>query len=223
MIKFRRLDNKGAVSPLLLALMAVTLLFLGSLVFGLMQMGKAKDFQNNFDKKVATELNVQSAKIAEQKQAEFDEKEKAPFKFWTSSTQFGSIKIGFPKTWSNYIDIKDGSTGSGSIDFYAHPDYVPSTGTKDQKYALRMVLKDDNYSSILDKYKRSSEEGDLEISTIQIGGVSGIKVKGQIAQKTTGEMVIFQIREKVLTVWTESVDYQGDFENIILKQLSFIP
>ncbi len=225
MFRFKKLDNRGSVSPLILVSVALGVLLLGSLIFGFGQMGKVGDYKTNMQSKVDEEVKKQSDLIAQNKQAEFDEKEKAPYKFWTSPTQYGSIRIGFPKTWSSYINL-DTSSSAGSrssIDFYAHPDYVPATNTKDQRYALRMTLQNDDYNKILDGYRRDSSKNGTKISTIQNSGVSGIKVEGLIDNKVTGTVAIFQIREKVLTIWTESVDYQPDFENIVLKNLSFIP
>ncbi|MDQ5913815.1 MAG: hypothetical protein QG623_434 [Patescibacteria group bacterium] len=222
MIKFKKLDNNGAVSPLLLGLVAVSLMLIGALVFGLGKMSEANDYKNNFDQKVGAEVQEQSQLIAEQKQAEFDEKEKAPFSFWTSPTQYGSIKVGFPKTWSYYLDLDQEASGSNPINLYAHPDYVPAVSNT-QKYALRLTLTADDYNKILDGYRRKSDKEGLKIGTIQVSNVSGIKVKGLLTKDISGTLVVFPIRDKVLTVWTESNDFEPDFENIILKNLSFIP
>lgn len=222
MLKIKKLDNQGAVSPLLLGLIAVGVLFLIALFFGLSQMSKVSDYKNNMDQKVAEEVQKQSTKIAEEKQAEFDEKEKAPYKFWTSPTQFGSVKVGFPKTWSFYLDLAEASSSRSAIQLYAHPDYVPKI-SNEQRYALRLSLQMDDYNDVLDDYRRESERGTLEIGTVQVSNVSGIKVKGLIDNKVNGTLVVFPIRDKVLKVWTESTDYEADFENIVLKNISFIP
>jgi len=221
MVKFRKMDTQGAVNPLLLGLIATVLLLIGSLVFGLGKMSEANDYKNNFEQKVSVEVQEESKLIAEQKQAEFDEKEKAPYKFWTSPTQFGSIKIGFPKTWSHYLAL-DQTSGSTPIDLFAHPDYVPEI-SNDQKYALRLTLTNDDYNTVLDNYRRKSDKEGLKIGTIQISNVSGIKVQGLLTKQVSGTLVVFPIRDKVLTVWTESNDFEPDFENIVLKNLSFIP
>lgn len=221
MVKFKKMNDNGGVSPLLLGLIAVSLLLLVSLIFGLGKMSEANDYKNNFDQKVGTKVQEQSKLIAEQKQAEFDEKEKAPYTFWTSPTQFGSIKVGFPKTWSYYLDL-DQSNGSSPVNLYAHPDYVPKIDS-DQKYALRLTLTEDDYNKVLDGYRKKSEKEGLKIGTIQISNVSGIKVQGLLTKKISGTLVVFPIRDKVLTVWTESNDFEPDFENIVLKNLSFIP
>jgi len=222
MVKFKKLDSEGAANPLLLGLIACGVLLLVALIFGFSQMSKANDYKNNVDEKVAEEVSKQSKLIAEQKQAEFDEKEKAPYKFWTSPTQYGSIKVGFPKTWSYYLALNE-SNGSGEvINLYAYPDYVPEV-SRDTKYALRMTLETADYNSVLDDYRQKSAKDGLEISTVQVSNVSGIKIRGAIEKDVSGTLVVFPIRDKVLTVWTESKDYESDFENIVLKNLSFIP
>ncbi len=223
MKKYRKLDNAGAVSPLLLGLVAVILMFIIALFYGLNQKSKVSDYELNLGKKVATEVEAQKKLISDQKQAEFDEREKAPYKFWTSPTQYGSIKVGFPKTWSYYLSLSDvGGGGDKEVDLYAHPDYVPGLASE-SKYALRLTLESTDYNQALEQYRRDSEEKKLSISTIQNSNVSGVKIRGSIGDEVNGTMVIFPIRDKVLSVWTESPDYEADFENIVLKNLSFIP
>lgn len=222
MIKFKKLDNNGAANPLLLGLIACGILFVVSLVFGISQMAKVSDYKKNLDSKVSEEVAEQTKVIAEQKQAEFDEKEKAPYKFWTSPTQYGSIKVGFPKTWSYYLALDEVTSSGEVVNLYAYPDYVPEI-SRDTKYALRMTLETEDYNSVLDSYRKKSTQDGLEISTVQVSNVSGIRVRGALQKDVSGTLVVFPIRDKVLTVWTESKDYESDFENIVLKNLSFIP
>lgn len=222
MFKVKKLNNTGSANPLLLGLIACVILLVISLIFGLGQMSKANDYKNNFDSKVGEEVAKQSKVIAEQKQAEFDEKEKAPYKFWTSPTQYGSVKVGFPKTWSYYLSLNEASSSGRAIDLYAYPDYVPELSNS-TKYALRTTLETADYNEVLDGYRKKSAQDKLEISTIQVSNVSGIKIKGALKKDVSGTLAVFPIRDKVLTVWTESKDFEADFENIILKNLSFIP
>lgn len=222
MLKLKKLNNDGAVSPLLPALILATVLFVGTLVFAIGRNSEVNDYKQNMDEKVAAKVAEESKLIDEQKQAEFDEKEKAPYTFWQSPTQYGSIKVGFPKTWSYYLALDQAAGSRDPIDLYAHPDYVPEI-SKDERYALRITLTSDDYNKVLDEYRKKSEKEGLQIGTVQVSNVSGIKVRGNIEKEISGTMVVFPIRDKVLKVWTESQDYESDFDNIILKNLSFIP
>jgi hypothetical protein len=222
MIKLRKLDSSGGVNPILLALIAVTLMFFGSLIFGIGKASEASDYKNNVDQKVSAGVEEQSQLISEQKQAEFDEKEKAPYTIWTSPTQYGSVKLGFPKTWSYYLALDQDSNSQQPINLYAHPNYVPAV-SKDQRYALRLTLETEDYNKVLDDYRKKSEREGLQIGTLQVSNVSGIKAKGLIDRDVSGTVVVFPIRDKVLRIWTESRDYEPDFESIVLKNLSFIP
>ena len=89
MFRFKKLDNRGSVSPLILVSVALGVLLLGSLIFGFGQMGKVGDYKTNMQSKVDEEVKKQSDLIAQNKQAEFDEKEKAPYKFWTTHDGIG--------------------------------------------------------------------------------------------------------------------------------------
>lgn len=222
MIKLKKLNSDGSMSPLLPALILATVLFVGTLVFAIGRNSEVSDYKNNMDEKVAAKVTEETKLISEQKQAEFDEKEKAPYAFWTSPTQYGSIKVGFPKTWSYYLALDQAAGSRDPIDLYAHPDYVPEI-SKNERYALRLSLTSDDYNKVLDEYRRKSEKEGLKIGTVQISNVSGIKVRGNLEKDVSGTMVVFPIRDKVLRVWTESQDYEADFDGIILKNLSFIP
>jgi hypothetical protein len=221
-LNLKKLDNKGAANPLLLGLIAVSILFVIALIFAVSQMSKVSDYEKNLEEKVAVQVAEEAKVIEDEKQAEFDEREKAPYKFWTSPTQYGSIKVGFPKTWSYYLSLDESAGASTAVNLYAYPDYVPEI-SRDQRYALRMTLETADYNRILDGYRKDSERTGLEIGTVQISNVSGIKIRGLIERDVSGTLVVFPIRDKVLTVWTESRDYESDFENIVLKNLSFIP
>ncbi len=222
MIKIKKLNNVGAVSPLLPALILATVLFVGALVFAVGKSSEVKDYKQNMDEKVSVKVAEEAKLIAEQKQAEFDEKEKAPYTFWTSPTQYGSVKVGFPKTWSYYLVLDQAAGARDPIDLYAHPDYVPEI-SNNERYALRLSLTSEDYNKVLDGYRNKSEKEGLKIGTVQISNVSGIKVRGNIEKDISGTMVVFPIRDKVLKVWTESQDYEADFDGIVLKNLSFIP
>jgi hypothetical protein len=63
----------------------------------------------------------------------------------------------------------------------------------------------------------------ITISPYQVSGVSGARIDGEINKGQDGSLVVLPVRDKVLYVWTEDKTYIADFNNIVLKNLSFIP
>jgi len=55
----------------------------------------------------------------------------------------------------------------------------------------------------------------------------GTRLDGAINQTQTGaqngSLVVIKIRDKTLKIYTESTDFVGDFNNVILSNLTFVP
>jgi hypothetical protein len=57
----------------------------------------------------------------------------------------------------------------------------------------------------------------------KVPGVVGIRVDGEVVTGKNGSMIILPLRDKTLKIWTESPQFVGDFNNIIIPNLSFVP
>jgi hypothetical protein len=123
----------------------------------------------------------------------------------------------YPKTWSAYV--RQGSGGT-DLDFYAHPKFVPSDNVN---YALRMSVVNREFSNEIKSYDSQVKQGDLKAGSVKVSGVKGVRLDGFLKKDQEGSMVIFPLRDKTLRVWTENKEYRGDFNNTVLKKLSFIP
>jgi hypothetical protein len=53
--------------------------------------------------------------------------------------------------------------------------------------------------------------------------VKGVRLEGFLEKDKEGIMVMFPLRDKTLRIWTESKEFSGDFNNIVIKKLSFSP
>ena len=90
-------------------------------------------------------------------------------------------------------------------------------------YALRMSILSRAFSNELKSYDSIVKKGDLNASAIRASGVTGTRLDGFLEKDKEGSMVIFPLRDKTLKIWTESKDYRSDFDNIVLKNLTFSP
>lgn len=213
--KLNKLNQDGTMNPLVIPLIISVVLIIVSSVLAVMYYSKfieQRDAnQPTIDSAVATAEILQKGKL----EAEFTEREKVPTKNFITPSELGSVNLQFPKTWSSYV-IK----GSGTLEYYGHPNYVPS---KDVNYALRASVVDKDFAAELRTYDALVKKGELKATAVKASGVTGTRLDGFLKKDQEGSIVLFPLRDKVLKVWTESKDFRGDFDNIVLKNLTFIP
>ncbi len=214
-----KLNERGAINPLLLPFVATMALALGFGVFGVWAYSSYNDQKSNVDAIVAVEV----VKAEQNKETEltkkFNEEQKNPNKAYKSPSALGSVKIVYPKSWSAYVQAQE--TGSVKLEGYFHPGIVPSTDSK-VLYATRVSLSRSDYTRELSNYQRAVEDGDLRAKAITISGAKGTRLDGLIKRDVTGAIVLLPLRDKTLMIWTESTDYMADFNKIISK-LTYSP
>jgi hypothetical protein len=213
--------KKGGFGVIITLILTILLLF-GAIAFGLWAYMSMQDYKVNSDKKVAAAVVVANKKTSDEKDKEYVEKEKSPYKEYLGPATFGSVKIVYPKTWSAYIDEKNSSP---YVDGFWHPNFVPSTATG-TAYALRMQVLSSPYDQVIKAFDSKVKSGDVKLSPYRaplVPGVLGSRVDGQITKGQKDSMVIFPLRDKTLQVWTESDQFLGDFNNTVLANLTFSP
>lgn len=210
-----KLNQKGIINPLLIPLiLAVIVLLVGS-GLSVYYYSKYVEQRDNNQPFIDAAVVVAEEKLQEKLQTEFTEREKQPNKIYTSPSEFGSVRLQFPKTWSSYVEAE-----GASLEYYGHPNFVPSQGVN---YALRMSVVTKQFANEVKSYDNEVKKGDLRASAIQVSGTTGTRLDGMLKKDQQGVMVIFPLRDKTLKVWTENNDFKGDFDNIVLKGLTFIP
>lgn len=213
----KKLNQDGSINPFIIPFVLAALVAIGLGVMTIKYYGDYVDQRDRNQPKI--EAAVDKAKGDQKKQldAEFEEREKQPYKTFTAPSSYGSVRLTFPKTWSAYVE-----TGKGNVQygFYSHPNFVPSEGVA---YALRMSVVDRQFAQEVDNYDRQIEKNELKTKSIRVSGVTGARLDGFLEKDLEGSMVIFPLRDKTLRVWTESTERRKDFDNIIVKNLSFVP
>lgn len=213
-------NQSGFISVVLAV--AFGLLFVSASVFGFWAFSERGDYKNNVDAKIedAVTLAVQKAESA--KDVEFLEKEKSPVRRYSGSSTYGSLSFEYPKTWSVYVE----ESSSGTVlDLYAHPFVVPDTGLK-QPYALRAQIISTSYDKEVESITRDVEKGTLSSEAYRPAKVQnalGIKATGEISRDLQGSMILLPLRDKTIKVFTESVEFLGDFNTIVLPSITFVP
>lgn len=218
------MDQRGRINSLLISLIACGLLLLATLAFGAWAYSGRQDYKDNSDQKVAAAVEQAITKTRQEEAEKFAEEAKNPLKAYSGPSQFGGVKIQFPKTWSTYVINKDG--GNTPISWYFHPNIVPDTSNRDNAYALRVEVVDQTYDRTLGRFNSAAEQGDVTVqpySLPKVPGVIGSRINGEVENDKQGSMILLPLRNLTLKVWTESPDYLNDFNDIILKGATFSP
>ncbi len=224
--------NKGQTGGAVLILVNI-LLILGLVAaagFGWWAFQQRQDYKNNFDQKLSVEVEKAEAAQKAELEADFAEREKSPSKTFKGSATYGSITFNYPKTWSGYVDQGNSSV---PINGYFFPDIVPTVSRSSNTptaFALRLELTSTDYAQTIKQLDSQISQGKLKAVAYvppKMSGVAnvqtGTRFDGEIEQAINGSMVVIKVRDKTLKIYTQSQSYLSDFDNIVLKTLTFAP
>ncbi len=214
----------GYVSGVLIALIFVSFFLVAALGFGGWAFMSRLDYKNNSDQKAEAAADKRQAETEAADAVKYAEEAKNPLATHKGPDQFGSIVVKYPKTWSGYV-VETGK-GATPVDDYFHPKVVPEAGDKDNSFALRVQVLDKTYDAVLKSYQGAVDKGRLKASPYalpKVENVIGTRLRGEVERKKQGTLVILPLRNMTLAIWSESPNYQADFNKIILPNLSFSP
>lgn len=216
-------DQSGAVQTSAIVAVIMTILFVGSLVFGLAMLVGKSDLQKNLDKKVAAQVGTAVKKAEDAKDVESAEKEKSPVKAYVGPAAFGSVTVEYPKTYSGYVD--ESTAGSTATNAYFHPNVVPKE-ERTVTFALRVQVVQAGYDAQVKAFDAGMKAGKVSVKPFRaakVNSVLGVRVDGEIFTGKQGSMIILPLRDKTIKIWTENKDYVADFDTYIVPSISFIP
>lgn len=211
----KRSYESGLVHPLLVTAIVLGVFTIGLGGFSVWAFLNYQDQKNNVDAKIEVAVSDAKREQAVADRAEFVEQEKVPTRQLIGPADLGQVKFSYPKTWSVYIDKQ-----SSGYEAYLHPLTVPPL-TSGAPYALRVTITSTKYESVLGAFNERVKQGQLKASPVTVVGVDGTRLDGAFSNSVRGSMVLFKIRDKTLQVYTQLTDFQGDFDNIVLKSLEF--
>jgi hypothetical protein len=211
-----KLNRSGILNPLIIPVILLVIGFVTASVLAAKYYGDYTTQRKNNQPLIDAAVEEAKAKQKTELTEDFIQREKEPNKSYTSPAELGSVRLQFPKTWSSYVVQGKGS----DIDYFGHPNYVPAEGVN---YALRMSIVKKAFSTEVKGYDGKVKKGELKATSVRVSGVTGTRLDGLFEKEKEGSMVVFPLRDKTLRVWTESKDYRSDFDNIVLKNLSFSP
>ncbi|HUP26634.1 MAG TPA: hypothetical protein VM124_03260 [Candidatus Limnocylindrales bacterium] len=208
---------------LIISLILFVLLFLGASSFGVWAYMGRQQYKNETDKITAKAVEVAIQQEDSKKDNEFLEREKTPLKTYQGPAAYGSLDISYPKTWAGYVIQTD--RASIPVDGYFHPNYVPGvqSGTA---YALRIQVTSQSYEQEMRQFEGKVKAGKATVKAYapkNVPGVAGSRVDGEINNGQKDSMVLLPLRDKTIKISTESQEFVGDFDKIVLENLKFVP
>lgn len=211
-------SEKGFVSASVvvsIVLGVLALVFGSIMIWALVSYNEQK---NNVDQKILAAQEVAKSEQKAKDQEAFEEKEKNPLTEFIGPNDLGRVNFKYPKTWNVYV-ASDGSNNTG-YQAYLHPDVVPPA-TGNNKFALQVSIVSQAYDQVLQQYSGQVKQGSLRSSTITANGFNGQRFDGKLSQNIDGSAVVFKIRDKTLMIKTDSTAFRPDFDDKIIKTLSF--
>lgn len=219
----KKLNQNGVVDVWFLAFTAVLILFFAAIGFGVWAYMGMQDYKNNVEPKISEAVDRAVAANSTKKDEEFVEKEKQPLRTYTGPAAYGSITISYPKTWSIYAD--ESARSSNPLDASLNPNFVPGLQSGNN-VALRVQVVTSSYSDVVRGFESQVKNGKVTVvpyAVAKLPSVVGIRVDGEVASNKQGAMIVIPLRDKTLKIWTEATQYVGDFNNIILPNISLVP
>lgn len=219
----RKLGNNGAVNVFLVLFLTTLVFFFASLGFGIWSYLGMQDYKNNVDEKIATAVEIAQQETATEKDNEFIEREKQPLKTYNSPSTAGSLQVKYPKTWSAYIDER--SETRQSLDAYFNPNFVPDEDS-DARYALRIQVTNESFDKEVKSYDTDISQGDVRAKPYKaanVDNVVGLQLDGEIESGVQGTMILLQLRDKTIKIWTEGDQFRSDMFDHVLANLTFSP
>jgi hypothetical protein len=213
------LGERGEINTLLIPLILSTIFFFGSLGFGVWAYMERGHYKDDTDAIVAGAVESAVEKAKSEKDNEFIEREKNPYRDYQGPASLGSIQFKYPKTWSG--SFKESNT---ELQVTMHPALVPLN--EKTSYALKVEVVNQAYDRVATSMESSVKNGKLTANPFRLDkldSVVGTRFDGELRTEKQGSVVILPMRDKTLRITTESQDFVGDFNNIILKNFTFSP
>lgn len=224
--RFRELNRAGEINVLLIPVILLVLMLTTAVSFGYWAFMSRQDYKNNTEQRITAAIEVAKREEGIAKDRAFAEQEKSPLQTYTGPSAFGSISVAYPKVWSVYVSTP--ASGTQPTDTYFNPRVVPAINDKSAAFALRIQVVAQRYATVVQAIEgqvKSKQVKAAPYALPKVPGVVGLRVDGLVnpTKKNTGSMIVMPLRDKTIKVWTENAQFQGDFDNIILPNLSFVP
>ena len=210
---FRHDSERGMISGILVAVIALSVLVLGLGSFAIWAYVAYNDAQSNIDDKIAVAVAQAKEDQGNVDQAKFAEQEKQPNTKFQAPDDYCGLSFMYPKTWSAYESEQ--ITNGGDYKAYLQPKTVPPI-TDTTPLALKVLIEQRDFDNVMQQYQDPVQKGDLKQSTGASNGQPFTRLTGDFNKQIRGDAVVFKCRDKTITVETTAGStFQDDFNSII--------
>lgn len=206
------IHERGAVSGLLIATISLSLVAIAAGSVAIWAYMNYIDQKTNVDTKIEAAVATAKKAQGDEDEKKFTERDKLPNRQFTGPDDYGRLTFDYSKQWSVYV-AKDVAKG-GSYEAYLNPGVVPPVSPQ-ERYALRVVIEDRDYDTVLASYAALVKKGDLRSSTVSANGINGARFDGSFSKDVRGSAVIYKIRDKTVTVRTDADTFKPDFDALV--------
>ena len=172
------------------------------------------DYRDNTDYKISQAVADAEKKTKMDMQKKFEEESKSPYSLFVGPDDYGRVSFEYPRTWSAYVESEVASGGSKPFNAFFYPDVVPPV-SQVQQFAVRMKIEDVDYDKTVNRYANQIRDGTLVSTPVQVGSLNGTRLDGFFSDDIRGAAVIFKVRDKTLTLRTDSNAFMSDFDTLI--------
>ena len=211
-------NQSGRVEGWVIALISLSILFVGASVFSGWSFYNYLDQKNNVDTKISDAVALAKKTQADLDEANFMERDKEPMRQFVGPDDYGRVTFNYPKTWSVYV-AKDAING-GNFESYLNPISVPPVSDS-QQFALRVSIETKNYEDSVSSYSSKVKSGDLTSTIVTIGDVNGTRLDGRFSDDIRGSLVLIKIRDKTLAIRTDALTFKADFD-LLITTIDFV-
>jgi hypothetical protein len=217
MSMYQHKNERGGISGSLMAIIGLVVLVLvvgSAAIWAYINYTQQK---TNVDGRVALAVAQAKNDQANTDETKFAEREKEPNRQFVGPDNDGRLTFSYPKTWSVFV-ASDGTNGA-PYTAYLSPITVPPV-TDQQQYSLRVTIEQRDYNQVVQSYQSKVQTGDLRASATSANGHNGTRLDGTFSPYIRGAAVIYQIRDKTVTLRTDADTFKPDFEALI-KTIDF--
>ncbi len=217
MKSLNRLREQGATNLMLVLAIVFGVVAVGLIALSIYLFIQYSGQKSDVDSKISVAVADAKRTQAETDESKFAEREKEPNRQFVGPDDYGRLTFSYPKTWSVYVatDITKGGTYLA----YLNPITVPPVSST-QRFALRVQIEDKNLDDVVKQYDSKVKSGDLSSSATSANGVNGTRLDGNFSKTIRGAVVIYKVRDKTVSVFTDADTFKPDFESII-KTIKF--
>jgi hypothetical protein len=204
--------EKHSINSWLIATIILILVVTGLIALSVWLYYNYNDQKTNVDSIKANAVSVAVKNQVDKDNLKFTELEKEPNRQFVGPDDYGRVTFDYPKTWSEYV--AQDATNGGTFEAYFNPISVPAISSSRQ-YALRVVIEQKDYDQAIASYNSSVKTGSLQASGVVADGNNGTRLDGSFSKDVRGSAVLFKIRDKTLTIRTDAITFNSDFNKLV--------